>query len=658
MGDPELDGNRDARWPFAERSVSETGAVIWTLEGRSYPRALLWSKILLRAREQAEAHAQAEISSMALVMGRSVSPGMRRDLQQAASLARIDTLWWVDRAVALAYDRVAQQRKALMRPAVPTPSDRPVADQAQDPLARIDEVLRVPSSTGPCDARLSMAEFSGPPVQASGAAQSKAAEGELVQAQDASKPELDPTQTEEDAVPASETAPGREQEESEKPDVQAQGEWIWVADGLGVELARVRFEPELSILSRDLVADAGELLWRDKIVESLCQELADEHGVALSNEGLAMVRLWDLAGKVMDRLSVDAQAELHLAHLCVHEGKSVHYQSAWARRRMDAMVAGPVGRLRELCQRNDDAAPWQWRRYGSGSEMPAWTRVAQQDPQLIRKDARVAPESGLVGACAWIEERQGRTKRTLVPDQMLGDLVWEHPSGLTLRCACDGASLPYKEDFELPCAELAADDQQPWTVSLCLPSGSGDEALRFLVTRVQVPGQDKDGRVRVEIQRQAKIVVSRTPAAKNAGAPELVHLQAQMSDDDVQAQRERQEKQDRHRFVCMRAEAMRKALGKHCAHLSKTIEERGAKMDDLLRTRLVEWVGKAQALLDPDRPAQREAELLTSLEPVYRGLVDMAQTLSAPQKKSLSLTLVPLPELIASPSSEETRAPA
>lgn len=646
MGDESLeeDRARASRWPFAPRVVGDDLCVSWELQKRRYPRAYLWSRILVRVREICEEAAQAEIRCMALVVGKGISPRMREDLERAAQLARVETLWWVDKVQALTHAIDLRQSQATLPDAVPERSGEEAVPV--DPLSQINQVLGVQSQPGPETAQLSHAEFGGPAVQASqepvkDAVEEPGHEEEQADASDAEAPEAVADDQEEALAQASSS------EEPAEPDLA--GHWIWVADGNGLELAQVQLDPP-QVLSRSLMPRASHLLWQDHVVRSLCEELTSEHELELGGESLAMVRVWDACAKMMDRLEKEAQTEVHLPHLSVHRDASFHYQSEWTRRKMDGLIAASVARLKARCE--DASSHWQWVRHGSVTEMPAFARVGQQCPWLRRKDARLDPSDALRGAGRWIAERQGKKDRMLFADIMLGDIEWVHPSGFCKRLSLHGSALPCKEDLDLSGAQLEDEDTRAWSVFLCIPGAEEQEAARYHVMEVEIPDYAKDARVRVEVQRTGKVLLSRTPAAKNAGASDLCLASGGLDAEQIDSVVATQAQSDVARFVAMREKAMRKELGTHCTHLGKVLLERGEKMDDLLRTRLGEWVAKAKLVLNPEELQENKRAALAALTPVHEELCAMVETLTAPQKKSLQLVLHALPELVSLPEDQ------
>lgn len=683
--DPDALQARAAHWPFASVACHPVHGVCWEIEHKLYPRAYLLSQILGYARELAEETGQCELRSMALIVGRSVTPALRADLEQAAQLAGIGRLWWVDRMHALARSMMAQRAQARLQPD-PTPQarvDHPAQD-GQDALSQIDEVLRGAAPSGPSTAQLSHAEFGPPavaaaepaqvglasspdPVSGSNDAQSVNPEGsedgsDSLPSDEADK---DTSAQEPEPVASPDASLIEEAEQDASPDLA--GQWLWAADNLGLELTQFAMEPELQILSRDLILGVSSLEWQAKVVAQLQQDLSEEQ-VNLETRRLAQVRVWDACGKMMDRLAKEAQTELNLPHLCVRKDQSFHYQSSWNRRRMDALIADAVNQLKSRCQSPAGAQvqdgetsfedrpsepeageQWQWGRYGRASEMPAFVRVAQQCSWLSRKDAKLPADSALNGAGLWIAERQNSGQRRVVADIMLGDLEWEHDNGFRKRCEVHGQSLPLTQDLDLQGAPVDQDEPGSWSVYLCLPGAEPEQERRYCVTRVLLPDYEKDARVRMQVQRNGKILVSRSPAAKNAGVQELTPQLTGLSAEQIQDLEIAQTKRDLDRFMGMRSDAMRKELAKHSAELGRILSERGDKMDDLLRTRLGEWVHAAKAQLTPELAEQRNQAALAALTPVHQELLAMVETLSAQQKKSLGIELAKLPELMEEP---------
>lgn len=652
---------RASTWPFAVPIDHPEHGVCWSLQERLYPRAYLLSRLLVFARELAEAHAQGELRSMALVAGRSITPSLRQDLEQAAQLAGVSRLWWIDKMHALARSIRQQRTQKAESPAPSAALD--AAQDEQDALSQINEVLvGGHPSKGPSTATLSHAEFA--PVAATPAEQQNPdpgepepepeqdamAEGEGVEALDAEAELVQEADAAEQGVQASDTAQAESDETSRADESNEQspplGEWLWIADRMGLELAQLSIEPEIELHSRDLVIGVSQMAWQAKVVAQLHADLEEEASLGLDERPLAQVRIWDACGKMMERLEADAQTELHLAHLCVRNDQSFHYQGAWHRRRMDALIADAVAQLKERCQQEEQGEhAWQWGRYGSACDMPAFVRVAQQCSKLTRKDAKLPADSALQGAGIWIQERQGGNARSVAPDIMLGDLLWEHPSGASLRCSVHGQALPLCEDVDLQGAQLDAEEHSPWCVYLCLPGAQEEQVHRYCVARVLVPDFQKDARVRIEVQRNGKIQVSRSPSAKNAGAQDLQPLGLGLGEEQIADLELAQAKRDVDRFMGMRSQAMRKALAKHCAQLDTVLSERGDKMDDLLRTRLGEWVSRAKTLLTPELDEQSNKASLASLTPLHESFQEMVETFSPQQKKSLSIEQEPLPEL-------------
>lgn len=668
---------RSASWPFARPVSHAEHGYCWSIEEKLYPRAYLLSRLLLVARELSEDKVQGELRSMALVAGRTVTPSLREDFERAAKLAGVSRLWWIDRMHALARCIQHAQQQASVPSSAPEPQSS--VEDEQDALTQIHEALGVQSVQGPSQASLSHAEFgSGPAAtpsvqmeQTSAGAQSPDAQDPSAQAQmqegepedavhetpehpdsewQGSEPETAPTHAQADGE-----NDGAVHEASGHPDSERQGsepslgQWLWVADRMGLELAQLSLSPAIELHSRDLILGVSQLEWQAKVVAQLHEDLDDDQGLELGESRLAQVRVWDACGKMMERLEAQAQTELHLPHLCVRKDQSYHYKGAWHRRRMDALVADAVHQLKARCQEDQEDQAWQWGRYGSASEMPAFVRVAQQCDWLSRKDSKLPENSALIGAGIWIQERQGSRSRSLASDIMLGDLVWEHPSGFRKRLALHGQSLPLSEDLDLQGAQLDADDDSPWSLYLCLPGSQEEQEDRHCVARVLMPDYASDGRVRIQVQRNAKILLSRAPAAKNAGAQDLVFLEAGLSSEQIQDLELDQMKRDLDRFMGMRAQAMRKDLAKHCTQLASVLSERGDKMDDLLRTQIGEWVASAKEVLTPDLEEQSNKAALALLSPLHESFVAMVETFSPAQKKSLVIEQAKLPKLLETP---------
>lgn len=679
-------------WPFAAPQQHPEHGVCWEVQDKLYPRAYLLSRILVFARELAETHAQTELRSMALIAGRTVEPSLRRDLEQAAKIAGVHRLWWVDRMHALARAMLLQRQQADLE-SVPSEALAKAEDE-QDALSQIDQVLGVAAS-GPRSAQLSHAEFAAQPSLTPDAQtpdeeheasspedlpeqseQSEQSEQAPEQAQTSNEDENDAQELHAHASGESEledahdarvqdsTPDGGDEDEPSadhevSKDLAAAGQWFWVADQLGLELAQLSLDPDIELRTRDLILGVSQLDWQTKVVAQLHKDLQEVEGLSLNESRLAQVRIWDACEKMMDRLATEAQTDLHLPHLCVRKDQSYHYQGSWSRRRMDALVADAVAQLKARCQDPDpsneaaseDDVAWQWGRYGSASEMPAFVRVAQQCSWLLRKDAKLPVNSALVGAGSWIEERTGSGSRKVSPDLMLGDLEWVHPSGGRKRVATHGQALPLTLDLDLQDAQIESDDEETmWRLDLCLAGGQEGHEHRRCVTRIVMSDYAKDGRVRVEVQRNAKIVVSRCPAAKNAGAKDLVTVATGLSSEQLSDLEIDQSRRDVDRFMGMRSQAMRKELAKHCTELGTILSERGEKMDDLLRTRLGEWVGHAKSRLAQDPQDQSNKEALAELTPLHEGFLQMVETFSPQQKKSLAIELLELPQLLELPA--------
>lgn len=667
---------RAGSWPFARPTLHADHGVCWEIEHKLYPRAYLLSQLLVFARELAEEKAQCELRSMGLIAGRGVSPGLRVDLEQAATLAGIRRLWWVDRMHALALSMKAQRDQALTEGSETSP---PPAQEEQDALSQIDEVLIGATPQGPTTAQLSLTEFGPSPATTPQAALEPASDDEPEPPEEAHDVESEQSSSE-DELESPEEARDVESAQSpiESPDASQEvdvdeddlqeasapvGQWLWVADHLGLELAQLSLDPEIELHARDLILGVSRLDWQAKVVAQLHQDLRDEQEIDLGERRLAQVRVWDASGKMMDRLATEAQTELNLPHLCVRRDQSFHYQTSWSRRRMDALIADAVHQLKACCQGpqgqqaeqslNGQEEPeqtvadrWAWGRYGSASEIPAFVRVAQQCAWLSRKDARLPGNSALLGAGLWIEERQKTGPRRLVADLMLGNLEWEHEEGFRKRCNVHGLRLPLSQDFDLQGAQIDAEDGGVWSLYLCLQGADPEQELRYCVSRVTIADYEKDGRVRMEVQRNGKIVVSRSPAAKNAGAKEIEVCKRGLSPEQVLDLEIAQSQRDVDRFMGMRGRAMRKALAKHCADLGRILAERADKMDDLLRTRLGEWVSSAKERLTPELEEQSNEAVLAALTPLHEALLAMVDTFSPQQKKSLGIELVALPELL------------
>lgn len=648
---------RSSIWPFARPLLHPEHGMGWEVDGMLYPRAYLLSRLLVFSRELAEERGQCELRSMALIAGRALTPGLRDDLEQAAKLAGVTRLWWVDRMHALARAMLVHRNEPEKTAHPDQEASMPAKDE-QDALSQIDQVLGVAAPVGPSSAQLSHAEFAPSPEQ--GSAIEKAVEeasSPEIEASDDSLPAIqDEAQSDDETLgPESEELAQEDLEEVDKSQAPV-GQWFWVADRLGLELAQLSIEPQVELHSRDLILGVSQLDWQAKVVAQLHEDLAELQELSLNESRLAQVRIWDACGKMMERLESEAQTDLHLPHLCVRKDQSFHYQGTWNRRRMDALIADAVAQLKARCQaaqepedesdKSNGPELWQWGRYGSASEMPAFVRVAQQCSSLLRKDAKLPVNSALLGAGIWIEERQGEASRSVVSDVMVGDFEWRHPSGFCKRCETHGETLPLSQDLDLKGAELEPGDDRPWSLYLCLPHALQEQEQRHCVTRVLLSDYANDGRVRIQVQRNARVIVSRSPAAKNAGAMDLVVLDGGLSPEQVLDLQIEQSRRDVDRFMGMRSLAMRKELAKHCADLGNILSERGDKMDDLLRTRLGEWVGMAKEQLAGDFEAYSNKEALASLSPLHEGFLQMVETFSPQQRKSLAIELAEIPELL------------
>lgn len=712
------DTERQSRWPFAPRRLLDDASVAWELSDRLYPRSLIWSKLFLHARERAEQAAGEEIRSMALLLGRGVGQAQRRDLEQGAAMAGIDQLWWIDKIHALGYQLRHEQQNPAQQEPVPTDkafgpsSAEPERNDVDDPLAKINALLGVQESS-PTQATLSQVEFA--PEQDAAA-----------QASEGPDPDSKQSQPEEIAAPSEAPAPlehsdsveaGAAQQEAQKEDevdssapegspaaasvegksdspvdedtgvselaadpksadsreAQAElprGHWLWMADGIAFEAAKLSVEPNLEVLDRQLIPTAQRLAWEDDMVRLVLEELEAQEGVKIGGQSLAMVRIWDAAAKLMDKLESEAQAELHLPHLVVHRNESLHLRQAWTRRRMDALMAVAVAQLRqgwqqtaqtEQAQAKGDGVdpqaggPWKWNRFGTLVEMPAWVRVGPQCEGLIRTSPRMERTSALAGAAHWVQERRKSKSRTLVNDQMVGDLLFESTQGDALRCSCDAKPLPFSEDLLL--WEGQGHAAMDWAVYHCLSQGVEQGESRQKIAQFElIPSKKGKIQLRVELQRQGKIQLSRSPADRNAGALELEPLRSGLSQSELDGLRYQQDLQDVERFVRMRAMQMREQLARRCTGLQQALQERGAKMDDLLKTRLSEWLAQTQAVLhggDAGAENSSAAADLNALTPAYEALIALVESLNGPQRKAYALHLEPLVDLIEEPTVPE-----
>lgn len=738
----ESESRRESRWPFAPRRRLPDGSVAWELCGRLYPRSLIWSKLFLHARERAEKAGSEEIRSMALLVGRGVGPAQRHDLEQGAVMAGIDQLWWIDKIQALGYQLRHAQQSEEQRESTPsgaavqpTQSEQS-APEKEDPLAKINALLGVQESS-PAAATLSQVEFAPQPGSEAQSGDAPVQEAEQAPPEEHRAPmqgqaggqeqgsiEAAPTPEAEESDDASEgeaasSFKGAEDKKGMDPDLEdtgsqqqdprscdatseaaadeqgdcaakddtlpdvapPQGSWLWMADGIALETAKLRFEPEFEVLDRQLIPGAQRLAWEDAMVRLLLEDLDTEEGVQIDGQSLAMVRIWDAAGKLMDKLASSAQAQLHLPHLVVHRNESLHFRQDWSRRRMDALVANAVAQLRQGWNARSEASepqelvrpegqesngtsvaqesspqalPWKWNRFGSLVEMPAWVRVGQQCDGLVRNNPRLEQSAALAGAALWVQERRRGKSRTLVNDHMVGDLLFESAQGDIQRCSSDGKTLPLREDLLLWQGEGEA--QGTWTVHHCLGEGDERGESSRKIAQFEIAPSDKGKiQIRIEVQRQGKILISRSPSDRNAGAPELTLFDGGLSQVQIHGLRYQQDQKDVERFVGMRAMQMREQLARRCAGLQQALQERGAKMDDLLKTRLSEWLTQTQGILHMEASPEKNAPSaeLNALTPAYEALESLVESLNGPQRKAYALHLEPLVALMEEPVAPE-----